>query len=229
MALKQQIVDDVRSCVEKYKSIYVFSIKNMRNVKMKEVRIDWKPSRFFFGKNKVIAIALGKSSEDELGDDLHKLSACLKGQCGMLFTDKTKKEVIKWFENFSDEDYARSGFKAKETIKLSKGPLKDFSHAMEPYLRQLGLPTTLERGVVTLLKDYVVCKAGAVLTPEQAKILKLLDYKLATFKLNLRCCWVKGKGFEKFDEKEESEEENQEEDEQNNSDVEDVEMEETED
>jgi mRNA turnover protein 4 len=51
--------------------------------------------RFFFGKNKVMAFALGKSIEDEYKDNLHKLSDRLYGQCGLLFTNQTKDEVIK--------------------------------------------------------------------------------------------------------------------------------------
>lgn len=176
----------------------MFSVQNMRNEKMKDLRVEWKPSRFFFGKNKVIALGLGRTKEEELDDDLHKLANCLKGQCGMLFTDKPKDYVTKWFNNFGVEDYARSGFEAKETISLPAGPMPDFSHAMEPYLRQLGLPTSLERGVVTLLKEYEVCKKGSTLTPEQAKVLKLLDNKLATFRLNLKGGWVKGEGFERL-------------------------------
>ena len=50
--------------------------------------------RFFFGKNKVMAIALGKSADDEYKDNLHTISAELKGQTGLLFTNKTKKEVV---------------------------------------------------------------------------------------------------------------------------------------
>lgn len=62
-------------------------------------------------------------------------------------------------------------------------------------------------GVVTLIKDYEVCRKGSVLTPEQAKILELLEYRLATFKLILRACWIKGKGFEMFAEEAEDEDE----------------------
>lgn len=51
-------------------------------------------------------------------------------------------------------------------------------------------------GVVTLIKDYEVCKEGSILTPEQAKILELLEHKLATFKLILKAKWTKGEGFE---------------------------------
>lgn len=210
--------------MDKYKSVYVFTVKNMRNVNMKEVREQWKPSKFFFGKNKVIGIGLGRNAEDEVQDDIHKvrfctvykkqsitfrlfqLSQCLKGQCGLLFTDSTKKEVTEWFESYAVEDYARAGFKTSATVKFEKGPLK-FSHAIEPYLRKLGMPTKLEKGVVVLTQDYEVCKAGAVLTSEQAKILELMDYRLATFKLNLKACWVKGEGFQKFESSEEDEDE----------------------
>lgn len=129
---------------------------------------------------------------------LLQLSQCLKGQCGLLFTDCTKKEVTEWFNSYSVKDYARAGFKTNTSVKFEQGPLK-FSHAIEPYLRKLGMPTKLEKGVVTLTQNYEVCKEGTVLTSEQAKILELMDYRLATFKLKLLACWIKGEGFERFE------------------------------
>lgn len=76
-----------------------------------------------------------------------QLAACLKGQNGLLFTDCTKKEVTEWFESFCIEDYARSGFKTKTTVMLNAGPLTQFAHSIEPYLRnKLGMPTKLEKG-----------------------------------------------------------------------------------
>lgn len=211
-AFKQKVVDDIKNCVEKFKSVYVFTYKNMRNEVMKQAREEWKPSRFFFGKNKVIAIGLGRTKEEEVQDDLHKMSKSLKGQCALLFTDSTKKEVEEWFESYSYDDYARSGFKVKETIKLDKGPLKQFAHSIEPYLRQLGMPTSLERGVVALIKDYEVCKKGSALTPEQAKILELLDFRLATFKLTLKAGYIKGEGFFKISGKNDEDDEDSDED-----------------
>lgn len=77
----------------------------------------------------------------------------MKGQCGLLFTDCTKKEVVEWFESYAVEDYARAGFKASTTVKLSQGPLK-FSHAIEPYLRKLGMPTKLEKGAIFVFQQY---------------------------------------------------------------------------
>lgn len=51
-----------------------------------------------------------------------------------------------------------------------------------------------------------MCKVGSILTPEQAKILQLLDFKLATFHFVLRACWIKDEGFEKLREEEQQEE-----------------------
>lgn len=78
--------------------------------------------RFFFGKNKVMMVALGKGETDEYKDNLHKVgkifvvarkyhvnllqgieivialdnaqvSKYLRGEVGVLFTNKTKDEV----------------------------------------------------------------------------------------------------------------------------------------
>jgi hypothetical protein len=51
-------------------------------------------SRFFFGKNKVMAIALGRGIEDEYRDNLHRLSRNLRGEKGLLFTNRSKEEVL---------------------------------------------------------------------------------------------------------------------------------------
>ncbi len=37
----------------------------MRNAKLKDLRSHWKDSRFFFGKNRVMQLALGRSDSDE--------------------------------------------------------------------------------------------------------------------------------------------------------------------
>ena len=118
----------------------------------------------------------------------------MSGQCGILCTNKSKKEILTWFESCSCYEYARAGFKVDSTIRLNAGPLKQFQNSMEPYLRELGLPTALQNGTIVLLEDFNVCVAGSVLTSHQAKILKFLDYQLAEFKLIPKAVWTKNKG-----------------------------------
>lgn len=78
---------------------------------------------------------------------------------------------MKRLEGYEDLAFARAGFVATETIEIPAGPLPVENHTIESYLRQLGLPTALKNGMVTLLSDYTVCKEGQALTPEQARIL----------------------------------------------------------
>lgn len=73
-------------------------------------------------------------------------------------------------------EYARSGFVTPETVELPKGPLPQFQHSMEPQLRQLGMPTSLQKGVIILIKPFTVCQSGDILTPEQAQILVHILY-----------------------------------------------------
>lgn len=46
------------------------------------------------------------------------------------------------------------------------------------------------QGVVTLLADFVVCKAGDVLTPQQAALLRVFEVKMAVFRMKLIGRWT---------------------------------------
>ncbi|KAK7091483.1 mRNA turnover protein 4 homolog [Littorina saxatilis] len=192
LALKQKLIEDIRSCAEKYDRIFTFSVHNMRNIHMKDIRSQWMHSKFFFGKNKVMSLALGKGPEDEHLDGLHHLTSHLHGETGLLFTNKKKAEVVKFFSSFRVAEYARSGNVATETVVLQPGPL-DFahSHTIEPQLRQLGLATVLVKGVVTLQQEFEVCKKGEKLTPEKGRILKLFGHTMAEFYLTVTGMWTK--------------------------------------
>lgn len=196
LEMKQHLIEEIQKNVDSYARIVLFSVCNMRNNVLTDVRKIWRHSRFFFGKNRVMARALGKTPEEEYRDNLHKISERLKGQCGLLFTNSSKDEILRWFETFYVTDFARTGSIAEETVNLDEGPLKQFSHSIEPHLRQLGMPTALQKGVVTLIKDFQVCKEGDILTPEQAQILKLLGNHTVQFKMIVHCIWTNNGEFE---------------------------------
>ncbi|KJE89103.1 Mrto4 protein [Capsaspora owczarzaki ATCC 30864] len=192
MESKDALVNEIRSCIQKYSSVYVFAVRNMRNIKLKDVRSEWKHSRFFFGKNRVMALALGNSEENEQETNLREVSNMLVGQTGLLFTSQPREEVIAWFENHHDLEFARSGFVSSETVKIPAGPLPQFSHTMHNDLLRLGLPIVLNKGIITLEKPHTVCSKGDTLTPEQARILKLIDRPLADFHIKLKAAWSNG-------------------------------------
>lgn len=187
---KEKIVEEVRACVERYSSVYVYTADNMRNAPLKGIRAAWADSRLFFGRSKQLAVALGRTPESEMRDGLSRISSALLGrEGGLLFTSRPRAEVQGYFAEYAQADFARAGFVATATHTLPAGPLEQFSHSLEPYLRKLGLPTVLDCGVVTLQKEHTVCAQGDKLTPEQAKVLQLLGVKMAEFRLRLHAVW----------------------------------------
>ncbi|XP_021909656.1 mRNA turnover protein 4 homolog isoform X1 [Carica papaya] len=189
---KESIVNSIRDAVENYNSIYVFSFENMRNLKFKEFREQLKPtSRFFLGSNKVMQVALGRSAADEIRPGIHKVSKLLRGDSGLLLTNMSKEEVEgSLFNTYEEYDFARTGTTATEKVELKEGHLEQFTHEMEPFLRKQGMPVRLNKGVVELVSDFVVCEEGNPLSPDAARILRLMEIKMATFRLHLICRWA---------------------------------------
>lgn len=103
-------------------------------------------------------------------------------------------QVLQMFEQFEVLDYARTGSKATEDFELPEGPVQGptgpLVHTLEPLLRRYGMPTKLNKGVVELIADHVVCKQGDTLSPGQAALLRVFDVKMAAFKMTLLCCWA---------------------------------------
>lgn len=194
---KEGLVNSVGKCLDEYDALYLFRYENMRNDKFKELREKCREtSRFFLGSNKVLQIALGRTEVEEPRDNTHRVAERLKGFCGLFFTKMEHEEVQKIFEDFEEMDYARTGLVAPETIKMPAGPvygpLGPIAHTMESTLRENGMPTKLNKGVVELVSDFVICKEGEQLSPEQVVLLRIFDHKLAKFKLHLDCVWKEG-------------------------------------
>ena len=65
-------------------------------VPMQEISNYWSSSKFLIGKNKLLQVALFKSEEDQPKLNSHKLSAYLKGNCGLFFTNENPEYVIEY-------------------------------------------------------------------------------------------------------------------------------------
>lgn len=182
-ARKEQLINNIRECTDKYNLIISFRVQGMRNTFLKEIRQKMNTSRFFLGRNKLMQLALGRDEETEVKTGLASLADHLTGACGLCFTNLPREEVLKFFREYKEDDYARSGFEATEDIEIPAGPLPpQFEFSMEQYLRhQLLMPTEIRGGKVCLVHEYTVCKKGKKLTPEQARVLKLLGKKMSAF------------------------------------------------
>ncbi len=114
-----------------------------------------------------------------------------------MFTDSGPGEVIEWFADFKQPDFARAGNTATRTVTLPAGPVmriyssppEPFPHNEEPQLRKLGLTTHMNKGVPTLNAPHKICGKGKKVTGEQAQLLKLIGERMVIFRIGLLCYW----------------------------------------
>ncbi|KAL2826518.1 ribosomal protein L10-domain-containing protein [Aspergillus cavernicola] len=217
----RRLYANIRECVEKYDHLFVFSVDNMRNTYLKDVRTEFADSRIFFGKTKVMAVALGQNPETEAADNLHLLTPYLSGAVGLLFTSREPSSVTDYFDSFRPLDFARAGTEANRSFSIPAGLVysrageipasedEPISHTIEPELRKLGVPTRLVKGKVMLeltegQEGFPVCKEGEELTSRQTTLLKMFGITLSEFHVALKAQWTRSTGEVKILEKDEA-------------------------
>ncbi|KAJ6563538.1 ribosomal protein L10-domain-containing protein [Mycena sp. CBHHK59/15] len=200
---KGAMIKDLQENSEKWKYCWLFQVGAMRNAHLKTVRKLWKDTaRIFFGRSAVMAKALGATPEEEHRLGIHKLGKQIQGQVGIFFTDTEPDEVLEWFADFKQPDFARAGNLASRTVILPAGPVmrhhsdppEPFPHNEEPQLRKLGLSTFMNKGVPSLHNPHKLCDKGKPLTSEQAQLLKLIGEKMVVFRVVLISRWCAATG-----------------------------------
>lgn len=205
--LSARLYSNVQSASSEYPQIFVFSVSNMRNNYLKEVRQEFaSDGRIFFGKTKVMAKALGTTEEEEVMPGTSKLAAHVKGDVGLLCTSRSPQDVLEFFERFSETDFARAGTTAAYTFTVPSGPVYSrggevpveddvlVPASMETQLRKWGMPTRLDKGKVALDVEYTVCKEGDALNSNQTALLKSFGVAMAEFRLTARAYWSAASG-----------------------------------
>lgn len=167
------------------------------------------------GKTKVMQVALGRTPETECVPGVVGLQEYMKGEIGLLFTNREPQEIEDYFKTYSELDYARSGAVASQAFRIPAGELHTaygveggeedpLPMSIEPTLRRLGVPTKIVRGKVFLEErpddamdteeGYEVCKEGDVLDSRQTSILKIFGMRMAEFTIDLKAVYNKNIG-----------------------------------
>mmetsp|Transcript_12177 Transcript_12177/g.22651 ORF Transcript_12177/g.22651 Transcript_12177/m.22651 type:complete len:245 (+) Transcript_12177:304-1038(+) len=205
---KAAYVQEVREAVDNHDHVFLFSFENMRSNKFKDIRLHFRPkpgsmedapTRIFLGKNKLLQVALGRMPEDEYADNLRHVSQKISESVGLLCTSKSKDEVIEYFENFCEPDFARAGFVSPRDVFITNEMLANHPVSMmEQQFRKQGLPVKIDNGKIVLLDDkqeHRLCKQGETLSPEKCKALSHFGIKLSEFRVKLVCHWSKDGEF----------------------------------
>ncbi|TKA21902.1 hypothetical protein B0A50_08599 [Salinomyces thailandicus] len=193
----------IQTALDTYPHTFVFSVENMRNTYLKDVRQQFgEDGRLFYGKTKVMAKALGAGSvEEEHAPGLAGLAGYLKGCVGLLCTRREPEEVLEFFREYVEVDFARAGaaatrgFTVPAGVVYSRGgevAMEDdvpLPHSLEVTVRKWGMPTKLEKGRVMLEGDYTVAEEGQEMNSNQTALLKLFGVAMAEFKVQILAYW----------------------------------------
>ena len=223
---KKVLAQSIQTSASAHPYIYIFSIADMRNNFIKDLRntlsASSSASRIMMGKTRIMAIALGTTAETACEDGVEGLAPYLKGEVGLLFTDRDERDLRQVLEANRRPDYARSGNRAARTVTLARGKEVMTQYgveggeedaipmAQEPMLRKMGVPTKIVRGRVFLEdaagaaagmddgdgedEGYVICREGEVLDSRQTTLLKMLGVRMAEFRVRLLAVWEKNSG-----------------------------------
>jgi mRNA turnover protein 4 len=157
------------------------------------------PTRIFLGKNKLMQIALGRTPEDEYADNLRHISSKIADSVGILCTSRSKQEVVDYFADLVEPDYAMAGVVAPRDVYITNEMLSSCPVSMmEQQFRKQDLPVKIDNGKIVLLdgkSEYRLCKEGQTLTPEKCKALSHFGIKLSEFRVKLVCHWSKDGEF----------------------------------
>ena len=206
---KTKYVDAVRSAIDAADRVYLFSYENMRSTHFKDVRCHFRGSskkndnddgggRLFLGKNKLLQIALGRTTADEYSYNVSRISAHIAGSVGILCTSASRAAVEGYFASLNVPEYAKCGTICPETVAVTNDALAaDHPACMVELFRKLGLPVEVRNGKLALVggrASYEVCTKGKELTAEQCKMLVHMGIKLSVFRINLLRRWEKKDG-----------------------------------
>lgn len=210
--LVRRLAANAQDAAEKFSYIWVFDVENTRNNFLKQVRTEFGDSRIMMGKNKVLQVGLGRTPETEVVPGVSALGPFMKGEFGLLFTEREPSEVEEYFADWLDQDFARSGSTASRTVRIPHGEIHTqygveggeddpLPVQIEPTLRKLGIPTRLVKGKVMLEErpdgsmddedGYLVCREGDTLDSRQTSILKILGVRMSEFRIGLRAVYDK--------------------------------------
>ena len=76
-------------------------------------------------------------------------------------TNQSSEEVLTYFSQLAEPDFARTGGVATDTVVLGERPLSDFGHSMEPQVTGQTLWSTASKTYA--LREAIEKKSGLVM------------------------------------------------------------------
>jgi len=143
-------------------------------------------------RNTLIKLALERAAEELNRPDLKKLIDHVQGGAGILVTEMNPFKLYKLLEKSKTPAPAKPGVPVPKDVVIPAGPTSIAPGPLVGEMQALGIPARIEKGKVSIQKDYTVLKAGEVITEQLARILNALGIEPLEAGLNLLAAYEDG-------------------------------------
>ncbi len=143
-------------------------------------------------RNTLIKLAIERAAEELNKPELKKLAEHIQGGAGLIVTDMNPFKLYRLLEESKTPAPAKPGVPVPKDVVIPAGPTPIAPGPLVGEMQALGIPARIERGKVSIQKDYTVLKKGEVITEQLAKILNALGIEPLEAGLNLLAAFEDG-------------------------------------
>ncbi|WP_297470098.1 50S ribosomal protein L10, partial [Thermococcus sp.] len=117
-------------------------------------------------RNTLIELAIKRAAQELGKPDLEKLADYIEGGAAILATEMNPFKLYKLLEESKTPAPAKPGAVVPKDVVIPAGPTSIPPGPLVGEMQALGIPARIEKGKVSIQKDYTVLKAGEVITEQ---------------------------------------------------------------
>ncbi len=190
---KKKEVEELAKILKSYPVIALVDVANVPAYPLSKMREKLRGKALLrVSRNTLIELAIRKAAQELGKPELEKLIEYIQGGAGILATEMNPFKLYKLLEESKTPAPAKPGVPVPRDVIIPAGPTSIAPGPLVGEMQALGIPARIEKGKVSIQKDYQVLKAGEVITPQLARILNALGVEPLEVGLNLLAAYEDG-------------------------------------
>jgi len=193
-ARKKAYRERLISYVQDYKSIIVVTANHVGSHQIQRIRQELRGrAAILFGKNTLMRMVLRDIIETN--PDIEKFVPCVKGNCGLIFTNEDIKEIRDVVVNNKVKAAAKSGVIAPNDVTVPPGPT-GLDPGQTSFFQALNIGTKIFKGQIEITSKVYLIKKGDKVGNSEAAFLDKLNITPFEYGLVVDTIYSEGAVFE---------------------------------
>ena len=190
---KKKEVEELTKIIKSYPVIALVDVAGVPAYPLSKMREKLRGKALLrVSRNTLIELAIKRAAEELNNPELEKLIDHIQGGAGILATEMNPFKLYKLLEESKTPAPAKPGAVVPHDVVIPAGPTSLAPGPLVGEMQALGIPARIEKGKVSIQKDYTALKAGEVITDQMARILNALGIEPLEVGLNLLAAYEDG-------------------------------------